>query len=206
MAESSYIKVYERLASCADGRALAAKIAERIASLRVADVEFVLARPDKLGEPARAVPRFVVASSLGPHCKVENSSFWLEVDAFAARAEVKAVIDANFGVKGRVPTYFCRKDVVLGDDSRRGTLSFYSWWTRKLGENHDASIEAAKARVGAQIREMAASEEVQAKGRAFLVEQAVRDIKLALSAYDHLGKEVLKEAIDEYLIHSITES
>jgi len=203
--KSSYDKVYERIFATKQCKALLATLPEKLNGIHVIDVDFTLQRPEEIGRPAVATPQYKVKSVDGVF-NTTNGQIYLEIENFLSESKLRPLIHEVFGVKGGVPTYFCRKGVVDGSDRRKGTRSFSDWLVRQLGNTHDAAIASAKQRVMEQVRDWQASELVATRQREFLVKCAVDDIKKALGAYDHLGKEVLAAAIDEYLVHSITEA
>jgi hypothetical protein len=207
--ESSYDKVYQRIFATKQCKDLLADIPRRIEEIHVVDVSFALQRPEEIGKPAVATPQFKVKGPDGEF-NTTNGQIYLELGGtlghILSESKLRPLISEVFGVPGGVPTYFCRKGVVDGSDYRKGTASFSHWLVHRLGSTHDAAIATAKTRVLEQVRDWQASEHVAKKQREFLVKCAVDDISKALGAYDHLGKEVLKQAVDLYLVHSITES
>jgi len=203
MAESSYDKVSRLISETAEGRAVMAKARERMATLRVTDVMFQLARPEKLGDPARATPRFVVGNCDGELTKTENGSIWLNGSSFVMQRECKQAVEATFGIK--VKTYFIRKDVLLGDTRRRGTNDFHNWMSSRFSELHGQEMEAVKTRILEQVRDMRASGDLVAREHEFLARCAVDDIKKALASYKHLGEAVLKQAVQEFLVDDVFE-
>ena len=204
MGESSYIKIYAALEKTSECRALEQTLLRRIDSLAVTRVEWLLVRPSAIGVAADALPRFVVETCDGEFSKTTGPDLWIGADRFVAYSEVREVVKATFGVKGKVPTYFCKESTVV--DGSGNNESFHAWIKRAWSRKHMATTEAAGSCLAVQINRILASEQLQVDKRAFLVQSAIADIKAALGAYDHLGKEVLKEAIDEYIIHSIVDS
>jgi hypothetical protein len=205
MGESSYDKVYKLLEATKECRELEAAVGRRIASMKVTGVTFSLMAPNSVGQPATASPRFVVSTDDGELMKVSGGDFWMESSSFVSTRDAKAVVEANFGVKGRVATYFCRKTVVLGDDNRRGTNSFHRSLCYSIGEKFDQEMRGAKERIKAQVLEMRESEAYTNAEREFLVGCAVKDIKAALAAYKHLGDATLKQAVQEFLCDDVFE-
>lgn len=205
MGESSYDKVYKLLEATKEGRELVATVGRRIASMKVTGVIFSLTVPDAVGQPATASPRYVVSTDDGELMKVGTGDFWLEASSFVSTRDARAVVEANFGIKGRVATYFCRKTVVLGDDSRRGTNSFHRHLCYSIGEKYSPEMKDAKDRVRSQILEMRESQAHADAEREFLVGCAVKDIKAALAAYKHLGDATLKQAVQEFLCDDVFE-
>jgi hypothetical protein len=206
MGQSSYEKIYEALAATKQCKALVAAIPEKFAQVRVTGVEFTLKRPNEFGQPAEAIPHYKVVGPNGYVLNTQDGHVWLSVSILVNDEVLAPLVNEVFGVKGGVPTYFCNKEVVLGKKNRRDTDSFGDWLCRRVRSQFEQDILSAQKRVQEQVRQMAASEETAQLGREFLVRCAVDDIKKALGAYDHLGKEVLSEAIDEFLVHSITDS
>ena len=205
MSESSYEKVYKRIAATRQCKALLAGLSDQIEAIHVQDVEFTLHRPDELGKPADAIPVFKVSTPGGPS-STTNGQVYLELGNVLGERKLKPLIDEVFGVVGGVPTYFCRKSVVDGSEYRKGTISFSSWLVRRIGSQHSDVIEQARARVLEEVRDWQSSELVARKQREFLVKCAVEDIKKALSSFSFLGKDVLKAAIDEFVVHEICDS
>lgn len=205
MGESSYDKVYKLLEATKECRELEAAVGRRIASMKVTSVTFSLMAPDSVGQPATASPRFVVAVEDKELMKVSAWDFWLSVSTFVQQNETRAVVEANFGVKGRVATYFCRKTVLTGEDNRRGTSSFHNHLCYSLGEKFDQEMKDAKERIKAQVLEMKESEAYALAEREFLATCAVKDIKAALAAYKHLGDAMLKQAVQEFLCDDVFE-
>lgn len=137
--------------------------------------------------------------------KTSPNNLWLSVDNFFNNKESQVVVGANFGVKGRVATYFCRKTIISGEHSRRGTSSFNSWLSYSLSDKFQPQLVEAKNRVKAQMEEMRWSQAYADAEQAFLAECAIRDIKTALAAYKHLGDDMLKQAIREFLCDDVFE-
>ena len=206
MSESSYEKVYKRIADTKQCKALLADLPRQIEDVHVVDVEFTLHRPDELGRPAEAIPSFKVKGPGGGLFGTTNGQIYLELQVILGERKLRPLIDEVFGRTGGVPTYFCRKTVVDGSEYRKGTMSFSSWLIRRIGNTHAAVIEQARTRVLEEVRDWQASELVVRKQREFLVKCAVEDIKKALSSFSFLGKDVLKAAIDEFVVHEICDS
>lgn len=204
MSESSYEKVYQRIFDTKQCKALIENIPRQIEEVHVVDVDFTLSRPDELGQPAVAVPSFKVKIP-GGAVSTTNGQIYLELGNILGESQIRPLIDEVFGVKGGVPTYFCRKDVVNGRTYRSGTVSFSSWLIRRVGSQHATAIEQARTRVLEQVRDWQASEMVIRKQREFLVKSATDDIKKSLASYQHLGQDVLKAALEEFLIHDVFE-
>lgn len=205
MGQSSYEKIYEALAATKQCKALVASISEKFAQVRVTGVEFSLKRPNEFGLPAEAIPQYKVVGPNGAVFNTQDGHIWISVSTLVNDETIAPLVNEVFGVKGGVPTYFCNKEVVLGRKNRRDTDSFGDWLCRRVRSQFEQDVANAQKRVQEQVRQMAADPETARLGREFLVQCAIKDIKQALSAYDHLGKEVLSEAIDEFLVHSITD-
>lgn len=204
MADSSYEKVYQRIHETKQCKALLASIPPQIEDIHVIDVEFRLSRPDELGQPATAYSMFKVRVP-GGEIRTTDGSVSFDMSSLLGESRLRPLIEEVFGMPGGVPTYFCRKSVVNGRDYRKGTRSFSDWLIRQVGSRYEEALAKARKRVEQEVAEWKVSDHVLTKQRDFLVQCAIGDIKKALSAYDHLGKEVLKDAIDEYICHSITE-
>ncbi len=206
MGQSSYEKIYEALAVTKQCKELVASIPEKFAQVRVTGVEFGLKRPNEFGLPAEAIPHYKIVGPNGAVFNTQDGHIWISVSTLVNDETIAPLVNEVFGVKGGVPTYFCNKEVVLGRKNRRDTDSFGDWLCRRVRSQFEQDVANAQKRVQEQVRQMAADPETARLGREFLVQCAIKDIKQALSAYDHLGKEVLSEAIDEFLVHSITDS
>jgi hypothetical protein len=200
---SSYEKVYERIFASRQCRALLASIADKLDAVHISDVYFTLNRPDEIGQPATATPQFKVVLPTGT-VHTSNGSIW--IDPGPGGKAARELVEMLFKQPNGVPTYFCNKDVVLGDKARKGTDSFPEWLHAKTRSMFEEQMEAVRVRIAEEYQDWSGSEYVERKRREFMVASAIEDIKRALGAYDHLGKAVLKEAIDEYLVHSIVES
>lgn len=200
MGESSYEKVYERMFAHRQCKALIAAIPAKLEQVHIVDVDFYLIRPDEVGKPARAEPRFLVPTPSGT-VRTDNGGVWIDLGLGGQVA--KDLAASLFGQKDGVPTYFCRKEVVLGVESRKKTDSFPEWLNNKVRNMFEDAVKDVQARIQEEYRDWIGSEYVERKRREFMVKSAIEDIKRALGAYDHLGKDVLKEAIDEYLVHDI---
>ena len=201
---SSYDKVYERMADTKTVKALLAEIPLKLNDVHVLGVDFTLRRPDAIGRPATATPSFNVKVP-GGVVHTENGQVYLDLGNTITEKSTNAIVEELFGKPGGVPTYFCRKSVVLGEDYRKGTHSFAAWLRSSMRDKFDEDFARAQERVKEEVCDWKSSELVARLQREFLVKNAIEDIKMALGAYDHLGKEVLKDAIDLYLCHAITE-
>lgn len=202
MGQSSYEKIYKALYNTKQVQALLESVHEKIVNAHVFDVEFTLHRPEKTGDQARAAARFKVRLPTGTG-STENGQVWISLGI--DKRAVVPIVDELFGVKGGVPTYFCRKDVVTGEKYHKSAGSFPDWLDTELRSQFKAEIEAAQARILEEVRDWQGSELVARKQREFLVSSAMEDIKKVLAGYDHLGKDVLKSALDEFLVHSVFE-
>jgi hypothetical protein len=207
MGESSYEKVYRLLAVSLEGRRLEGAVRHGIESTRVSGVSFYLNKSGSLGQPATARPVYTISTDSNPHMmKVESADrVWFDASAYMSDEAAISVINANFGVKGRVPTYFCKKEVVTGEKYRHGTVSFPKWLSAAFNEKFRSQLTEARNRVEDQISRMKGSKEYADSEREFLTKCAIRDIKAAMAAYRHLGDEALKQAVQEFLCDDVFE-
>jgi hypothetical protein len=198
---SSYAKVYEKIYATYDCVQWRAEIKRRLQAASIVDVAFTMNRPEEFGRPATATPRFIYTTT-GNNSHTENGSVYFDIsDHKFADALAKRV----FGTKD-IPTFNCNKDVIFGDKRKKDVDSFSQWFYDKTSDEFRDDIHEARERIRSQYQEWVVSDEVAERKKQFILDQAVYDIKMALSAYEHLGKEVLKEALDSYIVHSITES
>lgn len=204
MGESSYDKICSRMAEHKKVQEFLATIPEKLAAARVVRVDFVLERPEEVGKPARAVPKCIVEVN-GSTNSTPDGRVWIALSTFITDGAVRPLIDELFGQPGGVPTYFCKKEILTGEKYDRRRNSFAEWLRANMVDQYRDLIAHTVERLAEEAKTALASEENVAKSREFLVRAACEDIKKALASYSHLGSEVLKAAVDEYLVHSIFE-
>lgn len=203
MGQSSYDKIYEAMWLTKQVQSLVVdSFKEKLGKSHVVDVSFFLKKPEVIGKPAQATPRFKVMLPNGT-VSTEDGRVWIGIDI--DKSVARHIVEQLFGVKGGVPTYFCKKDVVLGDKTHKRAISFREWLDSKIRMSFRAEILETEARIQAEVQDWLASELVARRQREFLVKSAMADIKMTLAAYDHLGKDVIKNALEEFLVHSVFE-
>jgi hypothetical protein len=207
MEKSSYEKVYELLSNCPDGHALRARVLERIENFKIDKIEYILERPKELGQPAKVMVKFHTIAGILTYSFQPSSPprIYIDIYPFLLPNEVETLVNENFGVKGRVSTYNCNKDVILNKKDRNGTIPFVSWLRRNLSQEFYPILKNAENRVSEEFSKLLTDQSTIEGANSFLTECAINDIKIALSSYKHLGDDTLKRAIQEFICDELFE-
>jgi hypothetical protein len=201
MGKTSYEKIYEALLSTQDCQDFVDNIRREIIDTHIFDIEISMIRPETLGDRARLETYYNVKMPLGRQGATRDGKIWMSISI--NKSHVRYIIERHFGVD--VSTYNCRKDVVIGERYRKGTECFYEWLQQRIQQDFADIIDEAKSRIENQYYDWRDSELVARRQREFFSECAAKDIKKALAMYEHLGTEVLKDAVNEFLVHSVFE-
>jgi hypothetical protein len=180
-----------------------ARARERLVTLNVSGVRFKLQTARSVGDKAVALPMAVVSHCDGEYGSTHNGQIWMAGSSFLSSQECHDLVRAAFGVT--VKTYFIDKGVLVGNKHRKNTASFYEYAAGMFEKEYAAEMQAAQGRLLKQTQELLESSETVRLGEEFLAQHAVADIKLALAAYAHLGKDILKQAIQEYIVDDVFE-
>lgn len=201
MGKTSYEKVYEALAFTKECQWVLDDIRQEIFDTHITDVVFNMVRPDILGEQAKLETYYNVKMPRGCTRSTRDGKIWMSLSI--NKSHVSHIVERHFGVD--VPTYNCSKQVVIGEKYRRGTQCFSEWLETKVRLDFEDIIQEAHMRIEDQYNDWSRSELVAKRQREFFAECAARDIKKALAMYEHLGTEVLRDAVNEFLVHSVFE-
>jgi hypothetical protein len=202
---SSYSKVYKLLLATPDGQALENELVRACDTAKITGVTFDLCAGEKHPE---AAPMF--KGKFGPHefsaRSITNIS--LRASAVVSSANCNVICDKRFGKEkqGGVSTFNCSRAVLNHGTwrSRGGHIdAFHEWAANKLGEKYAEKIQEAENRLKAELTLMTQSDEFRAARHEALKGYAIDAIVHVMSDYAWLGKEVLKEALDNFIVHDV---
>jgi hypothetical protein len=127
--------------------------------------------------------------------KVELNIYCAYDHLFSA-GDVEREILPFFGTK-TCPTYFCKREKVLAE-----MTEFIKREILKDQELVDAR-RAAEARIYQQAMELYTDGAVERAVQGWYDDEAVKEIRQALLKFRDLKAEVIKRALDEYVVHDI---
>lgn len=186
-------------------------------ALREARLREVRFRVSVSGGEAEARPEFVVTLSGTELTYAPGSQVSLSLDGRAVEmAELNEFARRSFD---RVPGFGCKLENLtggrsskrskrledLGQTVRQGWDGFAEFAMAEIGERLKDLRAEAEARVSAEIRAALEDPGLGARRREALVSAAHREIGKALSAYRHLGDEVLRDAVAAFVVGSVME-
>lgn len=213
---SSYDKIARHLMGTPEAQEYLNEIRQSIERAEIVKYEFGLVRRE--GQPVQARCSFVVRAGTGSgsiskdqHGNWSNLSSW----SFLHDDALKDIVDRNWKTK-RCPTYNCKKDDAMhGKDTRDGerSVGFYGAMRgavdavcREELDSGETRLQRMNRRLHVQAEDVMASEEWKRDEFEYLRGHAVRDIVAVMKNYDFLGKEVLREALDQFVMHQIMET
>ncbi len=205
MGQSSYDRVYELIMATKEGQTFEALITRRINTLHVDSVEFEVEIHKEPGASAVLNPVFNIKHESDQTSRQYDCCWDIlrplrsTTGDIIGADEVKAVLNATFGVN--VPTFGCKKEVATGDKYRKHTNTFRDF----LNNRYRDRLSHAKERLTNEIDALIKSEKFAQMKQEAMVKCALRDISAALAAYRHLGKDVLRQAIQEFIIEDVFE-
>jgi len=214
---SSYDKIAKHLLHCADTKAAFLLLEEGLRAPRVTGFDFRLIKEP--GKPVYAEPTFTIDFGLGVlKRRPMNREDLLSIDKFDTWGlsqifPIDKIIKDNFGTK-QCPTYNCAMDRVSGggENGTGFTETIREEIGRRFGNRRDQNgdvipglLSIASDAARAQIAEILDSKEYRDARFAFMRDHAVKDIVAVMQHYDCLGKEVLREALDTFVMHQIME-
>jgi len=124
----------------------------------------------------------------------EPGDLRLNVDALVTPESLAPVL-ATFGTKVR--TFFCKEDAVKD--------RFVKHVRELFVKRHSKALTEAEARITQQSKALAESGRLE-EGRLVAYEnEAVDEIRSVLLKFRSIRKEALKRAIDEYIVHDVSE-
>ena len=125
----------------------------------------------------------------------EPGDLKMSVDALVTTESLAPVL-ATFGTKVR--TFFC-KEAAVKDHFITHVRDLFS-------KKHARALSEAEARIAQQARALAESGRLE-EGRMIAYEnEAVDEIRTVLLKFRSIRKEALKRAIDEYIVHDVSEN
>lgn len=193
---SSYDTVAGLLMRTSDFDALREKARTALKEAEVAKYEFELGSGDG-GTEVLGFFRASVAGQVLSRRTAERDvqGFWINWSEVLSEDELKTVVHSHFGTE-RCRTYNCKLDKVLD--------KFPSQVWRKLSEDMDAELKRAQERIKRQMMKHLESSEMARDRQEFRNRIAIEGIKAAIRKFP-VTKEVLKQALDEYIVHEILE-
>jgi len=123
----------------------------------------------------------------------EPGDLKMNVDALVTPDSLAPVL-AVFGTKVR--TYFCKEDAVREH--------FVKYARSLLCDRHVKTVQEAEARIAQQAKNLAESGRLE-EGRMVAFEnEAVDEIRDVLLKFRNIRREALKRALDEFIVHDVT--
>jgi hypothetical protein len=123
----------------------------------------------------------------------EPGDLRMNVDALVTPESLAPVLDV-FGTKVR--TYFCKKDAVQAH--------FVTYVRTILRDRYAKTLREAEVRIAQQAKSLADSGRLE-EGRMVAFEnEAVDEIRDVLLKFRNIRKEALKRALDEFIVHDVT--
>ena len=142
------------------------------------------------GEKINDKLRFTPAS-------VSSTYFGFPINHIIKESDVVETMMPYFGTKS-CKTYFCKREKVTSE-----VLS----WVRRQIQDEDIELEkvllATKERIKLQALEMVADGTVARCQQSWYEDEAVEKIRNALLAFKDVGPEVIKRALDEFVVHEV---
>lgn len=192
----SYERICIALAATEEFAVYERDFVKRILSARVDNVTF-----EKLAESSRGdgMPehRFEVACGkerISAFSFREPGQMKLNVDALVT-VESLAPVMAQFGKK--VMTFNCKEDLVRE--------KFVKHVRSALLERHPGVIAEAEARIAEQATGLLTSGRVEKDRQVAYENEAIEEIRTVLLKYRNIRREALKRAIDEFIVHDVTD-
>jgi hypothetical protein len=212
---SSYDKISKHLLHCQDSRDTFRRLEEGLRSPKFVSYEFRLVKEH--GKPVRAVPIFKVDVGIGTISRRIDSETIevgrLDTWELGNIFPTTKIVDDNFGTK-HCPTYNCSKDRVAhgGDNGIGFEEAVRDEIGRQFGNRRDENgtvvpglLVEASVSVRQLLVDASSTPEFREAKFEFLRKHAIEDIIEVMSLYDCLGKEVLREALDQFVMHQIME-
>lgn len=204
---SSYDRVFGLLNETDGAQAIRERVRKALENARITEWRFRLT--DEGGKP---FVQTTFTTSFGPHFDyfyhgAPVNAVYLDPLAHVEASELKEIVHRHFG--HGVPTFFCRKEVVLKGCSkergRKSTESYVGWTFDKIREETaDAKAEAEK-RVLAQAAAIVESAEFKAERQQSLLLEAKADLVRLMRMYAPLGESFMREAVSEFVVADVLE-
>lgn len=202
---ASYEKVVKRIQETNACKSLIEKARHRLSTLRVEEMTGGITYE---GKPFL---KFKVVSGTGDSAIIRsyehrNAEFniWGFTDMAYTRDEMRAVVKETFGVPVNqfskrmvVPTYFCKIDKVHDEFQN----SFGDLARQELGNLGNESI----GRIVTECRERILSTEAAQVLESTSDRYTIEEIKKTLLRFKDSKPEILKQALDEFVVHALTE-
>lgn len=192
----SYERICVALAATEEFAAYERDFVKRILSARVDNVAF-----EKLAESSRGdgMPehRFEVACGkerIAAFSFREPGQLKINVDSIVTVESLTPVM-ALFGKK--VMTFNCKEDLVKD--------KFVKHARTVLLERHPGAIAEAETRIAEQANGLLKSGRVEKDRQVAYENEAVDEIRTVLLKYRNIRREALKRAIDEFIVHDVSE-
>lgn len=124
----------------------------------------------------------------------DPESVHLAVEHIVTLPSLEPVL-STFGKKVR--TYFCKEDAVRE--------RFLVYARNLLADKNSGLIEEANRRIASQAQRLLDSGHVQEGRRVAYENEAVDEIRTVLLKFRNIRREALKRAIDEFIVHDVTD-
>jgi len=216
--KSSHGKVVHCLVSIPEFNDLVLLARERLENICVEDTQF---DTDYMGRPW-AVMMFKMGvddNSVIKRVQINtDKSYYIHISLVSdllGDETVNRYVDSHFGVsKGKnmpVPTYNCKKENVL--ESFKETLNCHGQWLDRLKTEPRTALqdlkilsEFTRETMINTVKTTIASPEYAEGCKQARADLIVKDIREALSKHRDVTPEIIKRALDEYVVHEIMEN
>jgi hypothetical protein len=214
----SYDKVCNHLIATQDFKDYVARISEKLNQANVSGWEFVPGGSDYDDNPLKK-------KNVVPPChkllvdwgdKVEHAwqipdEWTISLSTLCDDDELDGIVKRNFNTKA-CPTYFCKKETLIGRDKDGGRSSkldnkWANYVRRYLSDLLMDKISKTQEKIRQAMRDAVASDAFAEDKVAFHERCIIDEIKLVLLKFSSVAKpHVLKAALDEYIIHDVMDS
>lgn len=191
----SYRKVMLLIKETPEWKSLVKMAERRLATGRISKVDY------NIGYSGDPFPVFTISigedeeeivTGKATDTYVYTDSVWKSEEV--ERVVKSVMVDVKPGKKKPdVPSYFCKVDRV-------------AHMMKQDSDQFSIQVSECRARLAEQRKELESSAEFMESMKEARVQHVVEDIKRTLMKHKDLDKDILKRALDEYVIHSIMEN
>lgn len=196
---SSYTKISRNLVATAEAQELLNDIILGLSEAEIVGYQFFLKKSDDMAD-ARVVYEIKVGSQTTKVDIDDTPKMIPHLGRFIDEKKLEKVIGL-YWKQEKFPTYFCKKNQVLHGGSRG--VGFTRMMMESINSRLDGTdvLEKASNRLLDQKAKLEASEDFQNERAAFLKKNATEDIGKVMKLYNHLGDDVLREALQDFVVN-----
>lgn len=210
---SGYAAIHESLISSPEANALIEGIARHIREACIDHYDFRTITNEGIADTETT---WVI--NVGPNKRYftndQYTRFYIDVQLQVEDDAAEHIINANFGVKGRIGTRNCRKEILLNGRSSYGRSGFKPWvqsfpsYLREYVGNNKMILlfaEESRNRIIADMIRICESDEFAKRRQKFLCTEAQVEIMKTMRKYRNLPQNVLNEALSMSCVEGIME-